>query len=149
MKVILLKDVKKVGKKDQIVDVADGYARNYLIPNKLAVISSGTGKEILEKQQSERAHQYELDKQEAIKVKEKLEKIVLSFPVKVGKDGRVFGSISTKQIEEAYAKEYDIKVDKRKFKPSGPVTNLGTNKIEITLFPEVVANVKVQLVAKE
>lgn len=145
MKVILLKDVKKIGKKDEIVNVADGYARNYLIPNKLAVLASDTGKSILKDQQDQRAEKKAEDKKEAQKVAKTLEGITLKFPVKVGKEGRVFGSVSTKQVEEELNKKHNIKVDKRKFKPNGPIVHLGQNKIEVTLFPEVVGTITVYL----
>lgn len=148
MKVILLKDVKKLGKKDEIIDVADGYARNYLIPNKIAVEASVTGRSILKSQKNEEAKKREEEKEEAIKVKEIIDNLTLEFPVKTGENGRVFGSVSTKQIEDTLKKEHDIIVDKRKFKPNKSLTNLGLNRIKITLFPKVVAELKVRLVEK-
>ena len=148
MKVILSKDVKKLGKKDEIIDVADGYARNYLIPNKIAVEASVTGRSILKSQKNEEAKKREEEKEEAIKVKEIIDNLTLEFPVKTGENGRVFGSVSTKQIEDYLKKEHDIIVDKRKFKPNKSLTNLGLNRIKITLFPKVVAELKVRLVEK-
>lgn len=145
MKVILLKDVKKLGKKDDIVEVADGYARNFLFPGKLAVAASGKSKEILSQQQEDRAITTAKEKAEAEVLASEIEKLVLEFKVKVGKDGRVFGSVSTKQIEDMLKKDYNISVDKRKFKPSGPVTNLGSTYINVTLFPEVIAKIHVKL----
>lgn len=145
MKVILLKDVKKLGKKDDIVEVADGYARNFLFPGKLAVAASGKGKEILNQQQEDRAEQLAVEKKEAEAVAVEIEKLRLEFKVKVGKDGRVFGSVSTKQIEDALKKDHGITVNRRKFKPAGPVTHLGSTRIEVTLFPEVVATIHVVL----
>ena len=148
MKVILLKDVKKVGKKDDIVDVADGYARNFLLPGKLAVVVSDKSKEILAGQKQEHAdviaHETELAKE----VAEQLKDISISFPVKVGDNGRVFGSVSTKQVEDALKKDYNIKVDKRKFKPAGPITNLSSTRIKVTLYGDVVGEIHVKLVAK-
>lgn len=148
MKVILLKDVKKVGKKDDIVDVADGYARNYLLPGKLAVIASHKSKEILEDQQHDRAEEVALEVEKAKEVALKLKGITLTFPVKVGDNGRVFGSVSTKQVEEMLLKEHDIKVDKRKFKPSGPITNLGSTRVKVTLYADVVGEIHVSLVSQ-
>ena len=148
MKVILLKDVKKLGKKDDIVEVADGYARNFLFPGKLAVIASGKGKEILANQQEAQEHKVE---EEIIKAKElskQLEAITLVFPVKVGENGHVFGSVSTKQVEDKLKKEYNIRVDKRKFKPSGPITNLGSTRISAKVYGDVVAEIHVKLVAQ-
>ncbi|HLV50212.1 MAG TPA: 50S ribosomal protein L9 [Erysipelothrix sp.] len=145
MKVILLKDVKKIGKKDEIVDVADGYARNYLIPNGLAVLASSKGREILKQEKTDRKIEHERKRDEAKKLAEKLEKIVLEFDVKAGEGGRVFGSVSTKQIEEKLKKQHKINVDKRKFKPSSPVNTLGFNKIEVTIYDDVTGTITVKL----
>jgi len=150
MKVILLKDVKKIGKKDEIVEVADGYANNFLIPRGLGVAASSQGKKILKEQKQAEAAEREKEKQKAIKVKEKLEDIVLEFPVKTGEGGRVFGSVSTKQVEQALMKKHKIKVDKRKFTPNKALNLLGLNRIEVDLFgKEVVGEIKVRLVDKE
>lgn len=146
MKVILLKDVKKLGKKDDIVEVADGYARNFLFPGKLAVAASGKGKEILSQQKEDRAIETAKEKAIAEKLAEDINALKLEFKVKAGKDGRVFGSVSTKLIEETLKKEHSITVDKRKFKPAGPVTNLGSTRIQVTLFPDVTAEIHVVLV---
>lgn len=146
MKVILLKDVKKLGKKDDIVEVADGYARNFLFPGKLAVAATGKGKEILSQQQEDRAEQFVKDQDIAKALAQEIEAIRLEFKVKVGKDGRVFGSVSTKQIEEKLKKDYDITVNRRKFKPAGPVTHLGSTRIEANLFTDVSATIHVVLI---
>lgn len=148
MKVILLKDVKKVGKKDEIVEVADGYGRNFLIPNQLAVAASDTGRQILKEEKIEQAEERQKDKEEAIKFKEKIEGLTLEFGVKTGDKGRVFGSVSTKQIEGTLKNEHNIVVNRRKFKPSKALVNLGLNTIEVTLYPQVVAQLKVRLVEK-
>ena len=130
------------------MEVADGYARNYLIPNKLAVLASNHGREILADQKKDRQREHEDHILDAKKLAEKIESLELSFDVKVGKDGRVFGSVSTKQIEAALKNQHDIIVDKRKFKPSGPVQNLGTNRIEVGLYDSVTASLKVILKAQ-
>ena len=148
MEVILLQDVNKVGKKGQIVKVSDGYGQNFLIKNGLAVKSTPQERKILEKQKEEEKLQAALNKQEAEAVKEKLDKIVLEFPVKSGKDGRVFGGVSTKHIVAKLNNEYGIKVDKRKFLNSSPASSLGTTKYEVELFKGVVATIKVHLSEK-
>ena len=145
MKIILLKDVKKIGKKDEIVEVADGYARNYIIPNKLGVIASGASMGVLGNQKEERAQNHQQKIEDAKLVAAKLEKIELKFAVKVGKSGLVNGAVSTKQIEERLKKQHDIIVDKRKFKPSGSISSLGTNTVTAVIFDTVSASFKVTL----
>ena len=144
MKVIMLSDVKKVGKKGEVVDVADGYARNFLIARKLAVVASDTGVKVLKQQQAaEDAHQAELRK-EAIALKEQLAKEEFVFKVN-SKNGRVFNSISTKHLQEALkAKGY--KIDKRKIIDNQPITTLGYSNIKVELYKDVIGTIKVKLI---
>ena len=145
MKVILLKDVKNVGKKDEIVEVSDGYGRNYLLRNKLAVLASEKAMEILSDQKKQQQEFLEEKKQEAIALKEKIEKIVLTFQIKSGKDGKLFGSVSTVKICELMQKQYNIALDKRKFIDKENITSLGTYDLKIELFKDVIATVKVKV----
>ena len=145
MKVILLKDVKNVGKKDEIVEVSDGYGRNYLLRNKLAVLASEKAMEILSDQKKQQQAFLEEKKQEAIALKEKIEKIVLTFQIKSGKDGKLFGSVSTVKIFELMQKQYNIALDKRKFIDKENITSLGTYDLKIELFKDVIATVKVKV----
>lgn len=145
MKVILLKDVKNVGKKDEIVEVSDGYGRNYLLRNKLAVLASEKALEILSDQKKQQKQFLEEKKQEAIALKEKIEKIVLTFQIKSGKDGKLFGSVSTVKICELMQKQYNIALDKRKFIDKENITSLGTYDLKIELFKDVIATVKVKV----
>ena len=146
MKVILLKDVKKLGKKDAIVNVSDGYAANYLFPNKLAVAVSDKSKEILAKQQEDARIAEENAKNEASQLAKKLEGVEVLFTAKVGKDGKMFGSISLKQIEEAALSQHGIQIDKRKFIDKGPLDSLGIYRLRIELHKGVVGTVKVHIV---
>jgi ribosomal protein L9 len=149
MKVILLSDVKKVGKKGELVEVADGYGRNYLIRNKLAVLATEKSVEILQDQKAQnKAHEKEVEK-DAEQLKKRLETITLVFDMKTGKEGKVFGSVSTKQIAEELEKKHQIKVDKRKFVDNEPLTNLGLNAVRIELHKSVIGVVQVHLLAKE
>lgn len=146
MKVILLSDVKNVGKKGEIKEVADGYARNFLIRNRLAVEATKGSLQVLS-QQKEDAAQLEAQKvEEAENVKAEIEKLTLVFKVKVGKEGRVFGTVSTKQITEELLKRYGIKVEKRKFINTDNLATLGYHNVKVELHKGVIATVKVQLI---
>ena len=145
MKVILLSDVKKVGKKGQIVDVSDGYGANYLIPNRLAVKATKTSMDIKNKQDEDYALHHEELKQEAIVLKDKIEKLTLEIKTKVGKEGKMFGAISSKQIVEEFKKQFDIELDKRKFVENKNITNLGHTKLKIELYKNVIATIIVHV----
>ena len=143
MKVILLADVPKLGKKGDVKDVSDGYAKNYLIARGLAVPESGTSKKILEKQKEEEKLLDEQKREEARQLAKQLEDITLEFKVKA-KDGRVSGSISTKQIEEELKKK-GIIIDKRKIKDNSPLNELGTFDVKVELYKDVLGTIKVKL----
>ena len=145
MKIILLKDVKNVGKKDQIVEVSDGYANNYLVRNRLAVPYSKKSAEVLANQQENARIAEENRKQEAQKLAEKLKEITLEFTLTVGKDSKTFGSISLKQVEEELLKKHNIKIDKRNFIDKGPLNSLGIYLLKIELHKGVVGVVKVYI----
>lgn len=133
MKVILLKDVRKLGKKDEVKEVSDGYARNYLIKNGLAVQYTAGSSKVLEKQQEARAeHENEL-KKEAEKIKETLQNTPVEFSLSAGKEGHVFGSVSTKNIVAALQKK-GIQVDKRKILLESPISSLGTTRVKVDLY---------------
>ena len=141
MKVILLSDVKNVGKKDEVVEVADGYARNFLIKRKLAVAQTQGSMQVLGRQQEEaRLREEELEK-EAQETKERLEKIVLECQIKTGNGGRSFGSISTKQIAEQLAKEHDIHIDRRKILGHDSISSLGDSDLKVDLYRHKVIGV--------
>lgn len=145
MKVILLSDVKKVGKKGAVVEVSDGYGANYLIPNKLAVKVTKTSMDIKQKQDDNEALKQEQLKQDAIALKEKLEKLTLELKAKTGKDGKMFGAISSKQIVEEYKKQFDVELDKRKFVDGNNISSLGYTKLKIELYKNVIATIIVHV----
>ena len=145
MKVILLKDVKKLGKKDQIVEVSDGYASNYLIPNRLAVQATKKSNEILENQKEEERQQFIANQNNAKDLAKRLEGITLEFKLRVGSNSKCFGNVSLKQIEEALASQYSITVDKRKFIDKGPLDTLGYYRLKIELFKGVVGVINVHI----
>lgn len=145
MKVIFLKDVKGQGKKDEIKEVKDGYAMNYLIKNKYAVRYSETGNKILKEQISDRLKKEEIDVKNAKDVALKLKKVVITFKVKTGKNDMVFGSISSKQIKEELDK-LGFNIDKKKIILDNPVSSLGHHIVKIELYKEVIGEVDVHLV---
>ena len=148
MKVILLADVKNVGKKGDVKEVADGYGRNFLVRNGLAVEATKKSMEILNQQKADDRAQQEKLKAEAEELKHKLSKITLTFPVRAGNDGKMFGSISNARICETMKKEYGIQLDKRKFAESAGLSELGLHTVSVELYRGVKADIKVNLVAE-
>ncbi len=145
MKVILLKDVKKVGRKDETVEVSDGYAKNFLFPQKLAVPLTKTSNQILANQKEQERLEFERNQQEAREVAQKLENITLEFTLKSGSNGRCFGNITAKQIEEKLLNEYHITIDKRKFVDKKPLDAFGIFRLKIELFKGVFGEIKVHI----
>lgn len=144
MKVILLKDVAKVGKKGEIKEVADGYGRNFLIARGLAVQESSGSMKVLGEQKKKEAELDEQRRNEAKELAKVLEKKTLEFRVKAN-NGRVSGSVSTKAIEESLRKQ-GITIDKRKILDNQPLNTLGTYEIRVELYKEVIGKLKVKLI---
>lgn len=144
MRVILLQDVKKVGRKGQTVDVSDGYAANFLFPRKLAVKETKKSVEILEQQNEDVRVAKEKAKEEALRVKAELEKVVLEMTLKAN-NGKVFGSISFKQIEDALREQFNIIIDKRKIITKDPVNKIGYSRLEIELYKGVIGIITVHV----
>ena len=148
MKVILLADVKKLGKKDQIIEVSDGYAVNFLFPRRLAVQVTKKSVEVLDTQQEERKELASKMKADAEELAKKLDTITLTFKVKTGREGKLFGAISLKQVAEELSK-LGIEIDKRKFVDKGPLDELGFHHIGVELYKGVIAKVHVQILGEE
>lgn len=149
MKVLLLKDVKNLGKKGAVCNVADGYAQNFLFKNGLAVQASDKAQEIrqaeIQKEKEEEAKRVE----EANKNKVILEALMVTFKAKAGKDGRMFGTISTKQVAEEIVKLTNVNVDKRKITSDVPISSFGVTNVSVELHKKVIAKVKVQVLPIE
>lgn len=148
MKVILKQDIKGVGRKDQIIEAADGYARNFLLPRKLAVpADSGNMNNLQSKKESAQYRKNE-DLKESQKVAEELKKITVKIPVKVGENGRLFGAVTSKEIAEALKNDFNIEVDKKKVLLQDSIKETGVTIVDIKLNEGVTAKVKVFVVAK-
>ncbi len=147
MKVILLKDVKALGKKGDIVEVSEGYGRNFIIPSKTGVIADNKNLNTLklQKQNEEKIAQEKLEEAQALK--EKIEQVKLTLKVKSGSDGRTFGSVSTKEVQEALKAQAGIEVDKKKFSVDVPMKNLGGYDVNVRLHKDVTAVLHVSVVS--
>ncbi|GAE26222.1 LSU ribosomal protein L9p [Halalkalibacter wakoensis JCM 9140] len=148
MKVIFLADVKGKGKKGETKNVSEGYARNYLIPNQLAVEATQGNLKNLEAQKKSHQKKVDAELEEAKKYKEELEALTVEIKAKSGEGGRLFGAISTKQIAETL-KKMKKKVDKRKIMLDDPIRALGYTNVPIKIHPDVIATVKVHVVEEK
>ena len=149
MKVILLKDVKNVGKKDEVKEVNDGYASNFLFKNKMAVPYTKGSQKVLAAQLSQRAANEEQLEKEANELKERLKTMTFEFKLKVGKNGNVFGTVSNKQIVQALD-EAGIQIDKKRLHKEEPINSLGTTIVKVDLYRnKVIGEIKVHVSEKE
>ncbi len=148
MKVILLSDVKNVGKKGEVKEVADGYGRNYLVKNGLAVEASKKSMQILSQQKEDEAVKAGELKKQAEKDKAALEARKFIFKAKSGTDGKMFGSLYSIKIAESVNKETGIKIDKRKFVNNQALTTLGHHEVKVELYKGVIATIHVEIVAE-
>ncbi|MBR4879388.1 MAG: 50S ribosomal protein L9 [Clostridia bacterium] len=146
MKVILLQDVKSQGKKDQIIEVSDGYARNFLFPKKLAAEATAdviNSRKIADAAAKRRA---DLEKQAALELKAKLENMVVELKAKAGTGGRLFGSVTTKEVADALKAQHKVDIEKNKFTIENPIKAFGTYEVKVKLYPEISGIVKVKVV---
>jgi len=148
MKVILQADVKGTGKKGQVFEVADGYARNFLFPKKLAVeattgnIQDISHKKVLEERRKEK------EKQDAVELANKLNALVIEVKTKTGEGGRLFGSVTSKEIAEDLKKQHGLEVDKRKLELKEPIKALGNFEVHVKIHQDVIAKLQVHVVAR-
>ena len=145
MKVILLADIKNVGKKDEILNANDGYARNFLFPKKLAVEATPDNLKKLNDKKASEAHKKELDKQKAKEIAEKIIKLELELKVKAGENGKIFGGISAKEISEELKKQNNIEVDKQKIVLLETIKTLGKFTIDIKLYEGITAKLTIDI----
>ena len=146
MKVILLEDVKKLGKKGEIIEVSEGYGRNYLMPRKLA--APGTSENINNAKQKQAAakHKASVATDEARILASQLKKVELTIPVRVGEGGKIFGAITGKTVSEAAKEQYQLDLDKKKVEIKEPIKALGTYDVLIRVHPEITSTIKLHVV---
>ena len=148
MKVILLEDVKKLGTKDEIIEVSSGYARNFLIPNKKAIVADNVNLNKLEGKKSKESHIKELSLEHAKEIKKIIEKETLVIKAKKGKDDRLFGTITNSEISKELKKKYDIDIERKKIIVENPIKIVGEYIITIKLEQGVIADLKVDIVGE-
>ena len=146
MKVILLEDIKGKGKKDQVLEVADGYARNYLLKNKLAIEADAKALNELAGKEASRQHKHDVEKATALETAKQLGAVTLILHHEAGKDGKLYVAITTKEIAQQLKQKYNIEVDKKKLSLDTPIKAFGIYKIKAKLFTDVSTIITVQVV---
>ena len=147
MKVILLDNIKGVGKKDQVINASDGYARNYLFPKKLAVEANNENLLKLKAKQNSQEFKKNNEREDAIKLADKIKDITLKIKVKVGDNGKIFGGVTAKEISENLKSQFSIDIDKKKIVVGETIKNIGVFTVDIKLFEGVVGKLKVEVLS--
>ena len=148
MKVILLGDIKGVGKKHQVIEASDGYARNFLFPKKLAVEANNENMSKLKSKQESNKFRKDTEKKEAEELAKKLTGIMLKIKVRAGENGKIFGGVTGKEISEGFNKDYKIEIDKKKIILSETIKTLGTVTVDVKLYEGVMGKLKVDIIAE-
>lgn len=146
MKVILKENIKGVGKKNEVINASDGYARNFLFPKNLAVEATAENMNKLNSQNEAKQYKKDVEKEKAKEIAKKLENITLQIKVQAGENGKIFGSVSSKEISESLEKQYKISIDKKKIELKDPIKVLGTKTVEARLFEGVVGKIKLNVI---
>ena len=149
MKFILFEDIKGVGKKDQVINASDGYARNYLFPKKLALEANNDNMLKLKAKQNGVEYKKSVEKEEASKLAQKLKDITLKIQVKAGENGKIFGGVTSKEISENLKAQYNIEVDKKKIVLSETIKTLGVVTVDIKLYEGIIGKLKVQVLSND
>lgn len=148
MKVILLDNIKGVGKKDEIINASDGYARNYLFPKKLAVEANNENMLKLQAKKNSQDFKKSVEKDEANKLADRLKGITLNIKVKSGENGKIFGGVTSKEISDNLKNEYKIDIDKKKIILQETIKNLGTVTVDIKLYEGIIGKLKVNIISE-
>ena len=146
MKVILLQDVKKLGKKDDIIEVSEAYARNVLLAKKVAIEATAVNLNNIKQKKGSEARKAQIQAEEAVLLGAQLKKVTVTIPVKIGEGGKLFGSVTGKDVADALEKQCQITIDKRKIEIDGTVRGEGTYTATIKVHPEVTSQVTVNIV---
>ena len=148
MKVILLDNIKGVGKKDEIINASDGYARNYLLPKKLAVEANAENMSKLNNKKESAIYKKDQEKQNAEELAKKLKGIMLKIKVKAGENGKIFGGVTSKEISENLKNQYNFAVDKKKIELKDTIKTLGSFNVSIKLFEGIAANLRIEVISE-
>ena len=148
MKVILLDNIKGVGKKDEVINASDGYARNYLLPKKLAVEANAENMSKLNNKKEAANYKKDVEKQNAEELAKKIKGIMLKVKVKAGENGKIFGGVTSKEISDNLKSQYNFDIDKKKIDLKETIKTLGSFNVNIKLFEGVVANLKVEVISE-
>lgn len=146
MKVILLDNIKGVGKKDDVINASDGYARNYLFPKKLAVEANNENMLKLKAKQNAVEYKKGVEKDEAKAIADKINKLTLEIKVKAGENGKIFGGVTAKEISENLKEKYNIDIDKKKINLNETIKNIGIRKVNIKLYEGVIAQLNINII---
>ena len=148
MKVILTQDVKGQGKKDQVIEVSDGYARNFLLPKKLAVPADNSALNVVKNKEASAQHKLDVEKKQALDIAEKLKSITVKFEYAAGPDKKLYGSVTTKDIAEALKRDYGIDIDKRKITLKENIKAFGNFTADVKLFGDVTGKINILVTSK-
>ena len=146
MKVILLDNVKGVGKKDEVINASDGYARNFLFPKKLAVEANAENMSKLNNKKNSEQHKKDVEKEKAQEIAKKMKEITVVIKVKAGDNGKIFGGVTAKEISESLKEQFKIEVDKKKIVLNETIKNLGVFNVSVKLFEGIIGNLKVNVI---
>ncbi len=147
MKVILLQDIKGTGKKDQIIEVSDGFARNFLFPKKLALEASSASLNAVGRAKAAEQHREQVRREEAVALAAKLKGHVITVSGRAGEGGRLYGSITAQEVADALAAQHQVKVEKRRIDLAEPIRTVGESEVNIWLYPEVTTKMTLKVVA--
>ena len=147
MKVILQQEVKKLGKKGDILEVSEGYARNFLLPQKLAIEATAGNVNVVKQQKAAQVHKEQRANDEAKVLASQLTKVSVTIPVKTGEGGKVFGSVTAKDIADALQNQYKIEIDKRKIELKDAIKSLGSYSVTVRVHPEITGKIEVNVIS--